>query len=171
MTTAKKNQGVTLIELMIAIAVVAILAVIALPSFERTLERRRLVGAAENLFGALQYARSEAIKQNRLIAIDVDDGTTWCYGIDYDDGDADATDGDDGAGCDCNTPATCTINGVQKVTSSGEYLGITLDSSVTSVSFDPMRGTVGTAATFEFESPHGDEKQVDLTLLGSVKVN
>ncbi len=109
------RSGFTLIELMITIAVLAILAAIALPSFQSTLERLRVKGAAENFFADLQYARTEAIKQNRNIQFQVD-AASWCYGID-----------DTGADCDCNvSPNDCSVNGQLKVENSTAYKDVDL---------------------------------------------
>mgnify|MGYP000252802508 CR=1 FL=1 len=99
----QKQSGFTLMELMIVVIVVGILTAIALPSFQSTIERRRLVGAADNLFSDLQYARSEAIKQNKEITFQFNTGADWCYGID-----------DDGVGCDCTAgigASNCTVVG------------------------------------------------------------
>lgn len=109
------RSGFTLIELMITIAVLAILAAIALPSFQSTLERLRVNGAAENFFADLQYARSEAIKQNRNVLFQVD-AAAWCYGID-----------DTGADCDCaDSPADCTVSDQLKVQNGTSYRGVNL---------------------------------------------
>jgi type IV fimbrial biogenesis protein FimT len=56
-------RGFTLVELMVVVAITAIIAAFALPSFVSILERYRVRQAAEALQGALYYARSEAIKR------------------------------------------------------------------------------------------------------------
>lgn len=63
------EQGVTLVELMVVVAVAAILAMIAIPSFNDTLERRRLEGAANELSADLQYARSQAVADNVTVTL------------------------------------------------------------------------------------------------------
>ena len=64
MPRSDQQFGFTIIELMITIAVIAILAAIAMPSFADFLERNRIKGAAESTKAEFQYARSEAIKQS-----------------------------------------------------------------------------------------------------------
>lgn len=63
------NKGLTLIELMIVIAIVAILAAIAMPSFNDLLRRQAINGQANALFSMLYLARSEAIKRSRVVTI------------------------------------------------------------------------------------------------------
>jgi len=69
----QRYRGFTLIELMIVIAVIAILSVIAVPSFADALERNRIKGVAESVKAEFQYARTEAIKQS------CGDGTTLSF--------------------------------------------------------------------------------------------
>lgn len=59
----RKQQGFTLIELMVTIVVLAVLAAIATPSFIPLLERWRVQQVTENLRSSLQFARTEAIKR------------------------------------------------------------------------------------------------------------
>ena len=61
-------RGLTLIELMVAIAVLAILAMIAAPSFNNQLASSRVESAASELKAALDFARSEAIKQSLSVS-------------------------------------------------------------------------------------------------------
>lgn len=56
-------QGMTMIELMIAMLVLAILVAIAIPSFREFLNNNRTVAATNDLVTALNLARSEALRR------------------------------------------------------------------------------------------------------------
>jgi len=63
-------------ELLIVVAIAAILAAVAVPSF-RTMSRNMAVrGAAGELVAGIQFARSEAIRTNQTISLSLD-GRTW----------------------------------------------------------------------------------------------
>ena len=61
MQQTKKNQGFTLIELMVTVAVMAIIAMMAAPSFGNILEKRRYEQNARELLLILSQAKSQAI--------------------------------------------------------------------------------------------------------------
>lgn len=63
-TRIRRPSGFTLIELMVTLAVAAILLAIAVPSFRDMLERNRVAAQSNELLGGLQTARSEAIRKN-----------------------------------------------------------------------------------------------------------
>jgi len=56
-------SGFTLMELMIGIAVLAILITLAVPAFNQFVQNNRLAGQANEMVAALQFARSEALKR------------------------------------------------------------------------------------------------------------
>lgn len=58
------GRGFTLVELMVTVAVAAILLVIAVPSFRTMLATNQLVTAANEVVGGLSEARMEAIQRN-----------------------------------------------------------------------------------------------------------
>jgi type IV fimbrial biogenesis protein FimT len=74
---SSKSAGVTLIELMIGIAVLGVLVTLALPSFSAYMANVEVRNAADALSNGLQYARSEALRQNRLIRFQLDVGSGW----------------------------------------------------------------------------------------------
>ena len=65
----KKYSGFTLIELMVALAVVAILISVGLPKMSIFFKGNRMVTNANDLLAGLHIARSEAIKRNTRVSI------------------------------------------------------------------------------------------------------
>lgn len=57
------QQGFTLIELIVTMAILAILLVVGVPSFRSMIEGNRIAAASNDLVTGLQLARSEAIKR------------------------------------------------------------------------------------------------------------
>jgi type IV fimbrial biogenesis protein FimT len=159
----RRQSGFTLIELMVIIAVLGVLVAIALPSFTSTIDRRNLVGAANDIFAGLQYARSEAIKRNQNIEFQFDAAATpWCYGI-----------SDPGNGCDCNaSPGNCTVDGQQNVVTGDNFRNVSLsaaDFGASSFEFDPRRGFPSRNGSFGL-TVGGQSRTVVLNALGRVTV-
>lgn len=63
MVKDKINQGFTLVELMVTLAVAAIILAIAAPSFSQMIRDHRLLTVTNDFMGTLQLARSEAIRR------------------------------------------------------------------------------------------------------------
>ena len=62
-------EGFTIIELMLAVALVAVLLGIGVPSFSRLIESNRLTTQINEFSTALNLARSEALKRSRRISL------------------------------------------------------------------------------------------------------
>lgn len=73
------SRGFTLIELMIVLALLAIVAFIAVPNFTDFIERNRIQTQAQELQAFLLYARGEAVSRNTSITVtlDEDDDDLW----------------------------------------------------------------------------------------------
>ncbi len=70
-------RGFTLLEAMIALAIVAMLLLIAVPSFNSIRVSATLTELSNELVASVQLARSEAIKRNRVARLCAsDDGAT-----------------------------------------------------------------------------------------------
>jgi type IV fimbrial biogenesis protein FimT len=109
MSKTKAVTGFTIFELIVSMAVAAVLAALALPSFAEFIDDQRLRGVATELMSDLNFARGEAIKRNARVLVcprvansdcasntskKWNEGWLVCYDVDGD-GKCDAgTDGD-----------------------------------------------------------------------------
>ena len=80
----KQNTGFTLVELMVTIAIVAILLAVGLPSFQGSLRSNRVATSTNELLASLALARTEAIKTVQASQVCARDGnacgTDWNQG-------------------------------------------------------------------------------------------
>ncbi|BFI95599.1 MAG: hypothetical protein RSP_11090 [Rhodanobacter sp.] len=74
--TSVRERGFTIVELMITIAVAAILLMIAVPSFRSMLASSKLTAATNALVGGLSEARMEAIQRNSAAQFCSDAGSS-----------------------------------------------------------------------------------------------
>lgn len=66
---ACRIAGFTLVELMVTVALVALLMAIGVPTFRDVSLGSRLSAAANNVLASVQLARSEAIKRNLAVTV------------------------------------------------------------------------------------------------------
>ncbi len=128
-------KGFTLVELMVAIAIFAILATMAVPSFNSFIDKYRVKRAADTLSAFLINTKSEAIKRNttvRVVFQSAGAGATWCAGM---------TTADT---CDCTVASSCQIDSADRLVRGSDYKAILLTSPNDGAmfSFTPLRGTV-----------------------------
>lgn len=72
--------GFTLIELMITVAIVAILLGLAMPTYERATLGMKLTSYTNSLVGSIHLARSEAINRNAVVTLCASTNGTSCNG-------------------------------------------------------------------------------------------
>ena len=125
----RRFSGFTLIELMVTLLVLAVLVVIALPSFNASFEKSRLRAAADDLTSLVSTVRMEATKNNRDVTISLlGSSSTWCMGANQVAQPAvtqPITFSNTGCACD-SAPATCAVDGNKRVVDSSQYRGVTV---------------------------------------------
>ena len=76
--------GFTLIELIIAIVLTALLVTLAVPSFQIMLANGQIRTATQALYDGLQLARVEAIRRNERVVFTNSAGSNWTITIEAD---------------------------------------------------------------------------------------
>jgi type IV fimbrial biogenesis protein FimT len=71
-------RGVTLVELLVVLVIVAIGATLAAPSFAQMIANHKVRAAAESILGGLSLARTEALRRNAAVSFAlVAGGSGW----------------------------------------------------------------------------------------------
>lgn len=74
----RKDAGLTLIELLTGLAILAILMTLAVPALGQLAAENRLTAANNRLIGSLYFARSEAVRLNSRVTICVSSDGAAC---------------------------------------------------------------------------------------------
>ena len=171
------NKGFTVIELLIAVAVLAIITSLALPSYRAILEKRQVTSGAEQIMAFLSSAQMEAVKRNQFVAVNFQpNGGDWCFGM---------TSGDDeDVTCNCSD-GSCLLDGAERTIFSStlskpEVLvlnGIDFgnaDGDKQTILFDPVRGmtVLAESASVQLISPDQETwaLNVEMVPTGRVKI-
>lgn len=117
-------RGFTLVELLISLVILGIIVAFAVPSLTSTVNTSHVRGATEALYSDLQWARSEAIKNNNFMTLSVYPAKN-CYGFIA----------GNNTPCDCSVANACT----KTVTNTQVTLataGLPVNGSVNTLVFD-----------------------------------
>jgi len=179
------ENGFTLVELMVTLAVMAILATLAIPSMSSFFDKRRVIAAAEDLYSNLQQARSDSITRFTPVYLSLSDGnatagwqsgSTWQYGISQ------------AAGCDPTITNNISANACYLIIDNGDgatnaaddyvlqrytnndYSDVTVTAvSDMEIAFAPQRGTAD-PATITLQSANGLQMQLVVSALGQISL-
>jgi len=88
MAAYRKPRGFTLIELMVALAIVALLFLLGMPSFTSFLRNSEIRSTAESIINGLRAATSEAANRNKKVTFEFASatGADWSFWVFDDDG-------------------------------------------------------------------------------------
>jgi type IV fimbrial biogenesis protein FimT len=74
----RTHRGITLLETIVVMGIVAILLAIGIPSFLYVTTSNRIASEVNGLLGDLQFARAEAIKEGQTVTVCVSGNGTSC---------------------------------------------------------------------------------------------
>jgi type IV fimbrial biogenesis protein FimT len=159
------RQGLTLVELMVCVAMLAVLLTLAVPSMQGFLARRRLEGLSAQFIADLQFARSAAVARGELLRLRVhatSDGST-CYLV------------HSGAANTC----TCQVDQTVLCSGSAQALRVvqfpvsersSVRANVPGLPIDPRQGTVSPAGSIDISVSDGSTLRHVVNIMGRVRL-
>ena len=148
-----RGRGLTLIEIVVALAVLAVLGTLALPGLGARADRERVVGAAESLAADLHEARFEAARQGRALHVAAQVAPAWCWSV------ATAPD------CPCGSGQACELRSAREPDHPGVRLAA---AGAVTLGADGRAEAPGTG--FELVSARGLRLRVQVSAMGRAHV-
>jgi type IV fimbrial biogenesis protein FimT len=152
LTTRRGPRGLTMIEMAIALAVLAVLGTLAIPSFTNRLARERLAATAESLAADVNEARFDAARRGQPLYVLAGTGPGACWAIGT------------RAGCGCEQVQACQVRRVPGSPKSGISFIEAHD-----VKLEPS-GTAVAGSAVVLESKAGERLRVDVLALGRTRI-
>jgi type IV fimbrial biogenesis protein FimT len=143
----KPLQGFSLIELIIAIAMVGLLSAIAMANFTTWIKNSRLRTATESIQNGLQTARAEAVKRNTSIQFSLSANSNWSIGC---------------VTITANCPATL----LSRLASEGATSGAIITLSPNGTAF-PAKATFSNLGLLDTTTTPAPFNQVDISFSGA----
>ena len=147
---SQRTMGLTLVELMVALAVAAVLLTLAAPSFRDLILMQRLKSIHAQLVTDLQYARSEAVSSGAVVNVLVQNppGVPFTCYIIFHHFSHDYLDSGASSACECTLPAgsRCVPTDARELRTvlvpldSGVKLALDPLQTTQAVAFDPKTG-------------------------------
>lgn len=158
MSGPRSKYGLTLFEMLVVLTIVIILTVLTLPLFLNFNNEYHATATTQNLYYALQYARSEAVKRDATVYVNFQTGTSWCYGINA------------GSNCTCSVANSCGLGTVTAPASSDLTLTAT-GLTGGSISFEGSHGAAGAASTITFTvTGQSTAMGLDVAIMGDLQM-
>lgn len=153
MNPPRRGRGLTLIEIVVALAILALLGAIAVPGYSARTDRERLNAAAEALAADINEARFEAARQGRPLHVRAQGGPAWCWSV------AVAPD------CPCGSGQACQLRSARE----RDHPGVVLQSQGT-LDMGADGRAQGSLTRFDLESPRGLQLRVAVGAMGRAHV-
>lgn len=164
-----RPRGVTMIELLVGVAILAMLVAIAAPSMRDWMIRQRVKSVSSELVTDLQLARTESVSRNSKIVVSFDsNASTTCYTV-HTGGNA------FNPKCDCRLPAGTACNGLGmteiKTTNVDTSSGVTISSNAAGgIQTYLANGLIDmTAPAMNVQVSGGDSRQLVVTTSALVR--
>lgn len=138
------SRGFTLIEMLVVVALIAIIAAMGVPSYRSFVRESRLSSITEEMLVSMMLANTEATQQGKEIFIKPASGTDWRFGW------------------------TVAASGAENLRVVQAFNGIDSASGATLVSFKPLL-KAGSEKVIEFCGVGAKKRTITLTSFGSVK--
>ncbi len=159
-----RAAGFTIIELMVTLTLFAITMALALPSYQVSLEKRRLTSAAEQLEAFVNFGQLEATRRNEPVTLSYNRVShyDWCVGVVV---------GEDA--CDCEETVTsesdfCDVDNVPRILANTDFHDADLVHKIegnNSLTFDPIRGILNDAGDVMTIELHTDSRDYKINLM------